>query len=167
LRESAFAAVRPAGHRRVRPAGHALARCYAGDAASPPFEEAAEADLIEAGRLVDRLREENAAGATGRIALLMHRAADPRVGGALVRLCADPPFHATGSQPFWRLVFTLLDANLDPRMLDSLAYIPKALSKIIKRRREGADRPAGPIRSGCTPWRRTTRHLHQRRAARR
>jgi uncharacterized protein (TIGR02996 family) len=98
----------------------------------PPFEAAAKADLVEAGRLVDRLREDNAAGATGKIALLMHRAADPRVGGALVRLCADPPFHATGSQPFWRQVFTLLDANLDPRMAESLAYIPGALSKIIK-----------------------------------
>ena len=99
---------------------------------APAFEEAAESDLVEAGRLVDRLREENAAGATGKIALLMHRAADPRVGAALVRLCADPPFHATGSQPFWRQVFTLLDANLDPRMADTLAAIPRQLDKIVR-----------------------------------
>jgi uncharacterized protein (TIGR02996 family) len=100
--------------------------------ASDSFEEAAKGrDLLLAGALVDRLREVNASAATARVALLKPWPADPRLAAGIVRLLQDPPFHATGSQPFWTIVYQLLDASPDPRQLASLAKLPGALESII------------------------------------
>lgn len=93
----------------------------------PDFDAAAESnDVVEAPRLVQRLRDVNAAAAVGRIAALSHLERDPRVASELVALLEDPPFHATGSKPFWKLVFELLARNADPRSLSRLKKVRKA-----------------------------------------
>jgi uncharacterized protein (TIGR02996 family) len=82
----------------------------------PDFDEAADAeDVVEAPRLVRRLREGNAAAAVGRIAKLEHLVNDPRVAAEAVALLEDPPWHATGSKPFWTRLFALLARNPDSR----------------------------------------------------
>lgn len=89
----------------------------------PPYDEAVESgDQLEVGRLVDRLRDVNAASAIGRVAKLRF-APDPRIAAAIVRLLEDPPYHATGSKPFWTRVFTLLHGSPDPRTRPRLEAI--------------------------------------------
>lgn len=93
----------------------------------PDFDSTAESnDTVEAPRLVQRLRDVNAAAAVGRIAALSHLEHDPRVASELVALLEDPPFHATGSKPFWKRVFELLDRNADTRSLPRLKKVRKA-----------------------------------------
>jgi uncharacterized protein (TIGR02996 family) len=100
--------------------------------APPSWEEAATSvDLLEAGRLVDRLREKNASEAAGLIGLLVSWPRDPRIAAGMRRLCADPPFHATGSRPFWRQVFALLVKHEDPRGLEELPRIAREVGRVI------------------------------------
>lgn len=58
------------------------------------------------------------------------RARDPRLADVLVRWICDPPWHATGSQPFWRGVFARLEELADPRSIAALADARRGPKKI-------------------------------------
>jgi uncharacterized protein (TIGR02996 family) len=96
---------------------------------APASVEEAVEDVLELPRLLDRLREGNAATAAGQISKMRAVTKDPRVAAAIVRLLEDPPWHATGSKPFWTRLFDLLDENQDPRSIAKLQKID--YSKII------------------------------------
>ncbi|MFO0594428.1 MAG: TIGR02996 domain-containing protein [Myxococcaceae bacterium] len=86
------------------------------------FAELAEReDVVASAWLVDQLPTMNAAGAAGAISKLGWLRDDPRVAAALLRILASPPWHATGSRPFWTRLFSLLDQNADPRSLALLS----------------------------------------------
>jgi uncharacterized protein (TIGR02996 family) len=89
---------------------------------TPPSLEEALEDVLETPRLIDRLREGNAAAAAGQIARIRANN-DPRVASAILRFLEDPAWHATGSQPFWKRLFDLLALNPDPRSLPRLKAI--------------------------------------------
>jgi uncharacterized protein (TIGR02996 family) len=95
---------------------------------APSWDDALDDLSLEAARLLTRLRDGNAAEAAGRMTRLKVEH-DPRVADAIVELLEDPPWHATGSKPFWMKLFALLDANVDPRTPARLAKIKYA--KII------------------------------------
>jgi uncharacterized protein (TIGR02996 family) len=59
-------------------------------------------------------------------------ARDPRVSATYVRWLAAPPWHATGSRPFYTSLFKRLLAIGDPRALAQLPKAAKQVEKTIK-----------------------------------
>jgi uncharacterized protein (TIGR02996 family) len=88
-------------------------------------------DSIEAARLVERLVEGNAAAAAARVAKLDWLADDPRVSAACMRILSEPPYHATGSKPFWTRFFALLKRSADPRARAALKELPVAIKRLV------------------------------------
>jgi uncharacterized protein (TIGR02996 family) len=57
---------------------------------------------------------------------------DPRTAATLGAWLVDPPWHATGAKPFYKVVFERLDAQRDPRSIDVLKKASRAVAKAIK-----------------------------------
>jgi uncharacterized protein (TIGR02996 family) len=97
----------------------------------PPAWDAAVDDLLESGRLVDRLRETTDAAGRGLILQLERLRPDPRVAAAIVRLLEDPPFRATGARPFYTALFKLAARHRDPRGARALGALPARYPQLI------------------------------------
>ena len=74
----------------------------------------------------------NAAQAAERARALERLPADPRVLAAVLRWIADPPYHATASQPFWRAAFALLARDGDASLREPLAAAARAADGKIR-----------------------------------
>jgi uncharacterized protein (TIGR02996 family) len=57
---------------------------------------------------------------------------DPRTSAVLAGWLADPPWHATGAQPFYKAVFARLEHVADPRAIAKLASAARAVAKLVK-----------------------------------
>src|SRR5690349_14747098 len=79
--------------------------------------EADEEDILQAGTLLLAVRDVSAALAVEKIGKLDRLKDDPRVASACCTLLEDPPYHATGSKPFWTRLWALAAANRDPRSI--------------------------------------------------
>jgi uncharacterized protein (TIGR02996 family) len=95
-----------------------------------PCAELAEA--IEATPLdLSEIVAGDAKGGAAALAKLPARR-DPRVSVQLIAWCATPPWHATGAQPFYRVLFERLEAIADPRAPAALTKARPALAVKIK-----------------------------------
>jgi len=106
-----------------------------------PAKEIADAISIVGERLGDdvstslaAIPNDTAAGALERLESLERLGPDPRVARAVVAWIAEPPFHATSSQPFWKKAFALLVSAPDPSFASMLARAVEAGPKTIKGR---------------------------------
>jgi uncharacterized protein (TIGR02996 family) len=104
--------------------------------ASPAPAIAAKIDELApacpASETIDRVRTVRATAAIGLIAPLEELGGDPRVAAAIIRLLQDPPFHATGAQPFWTILFRIAAKHLDQRSRGPLALLPERYRALIR-----------------------------------
>ncbi|MDQ3296825.1 MAG: TIGR02996 domain-containing protein [Myxococcota bacterium] len=92
------------------------------------------ADVIATVDIAPELAEIVSADSNAGFARLSQREAerDPRLADVLIGWLADPPWHSTSTQPFYKLVLQRLEAIADPRSIDGLTRASKAMQKVVK-----------------------------------
>lgn len=103
------------------------------EAPGESYAEVAErGDVLDVPWLLAQLTEGNAAACTPKAAALLKTPADPRIAARCLAIFSTPPWHATGSQPFYTALAKVFEKNAEPRVLAPLEAVPDGLARLIR-----------------------------------
>jgi len=92
---------------------------------------AATATITQRPALLDRIADCKYAEALPRLAIVAGWMPDPRVDAWIVSVIEAPPFSATGSKPFWKALFPLVEKITDPTLAPRLSACPRKIHATI------------------------------------